>query len=584
MPFGATVLGKKGTQFRLWAPSAKKVELLLAGQAIEMTPLADGFYECTTPLAQAETLYQYRINSGLVVPDPASRFQPQDVKGPSCVIDPTAFLWHDGDWKGYPWEEAVIYELHVGSFTLEGTFKAIKDKLEHLIALGVTAIQLMPIADFPGQRNWGYDGVLPYAPDSQYGHPDELKDLIQTAHARGLMVFLDVVYSHFGPEGNYLHAYAESFFTERHCTPWGAAINFDSDGRDVVRKFFIHNALYWLEEFHFDGLRLDAVHAIQDDSKPDILEELAFAVHNKFGHDRHIHLILENFKNQATYLVRNRKGKPVYYTAQWNDDIHHALHVLTTGQTDGYYSDYADKPAFHLGRCLTEGFDFQGQPFLFDEGKPRGEPSKHIPMAGFVSFLQNHDQVGNNAFGDRISTVARPAKIKMAAAIYLLSPQIPMLFMGEEWSAEQPFPFFCDFDGELAKAVTEGRQKEFNHSEIPDPCTESTFKKAILDWNQVDNKILKFYRDLIALRHNEIIPLLCCNKLTISADALCLSDQALVVNWYFEEGIRLTLLANFADTPIACPSINGEVLFQTQSIQDCLPAETVVWLKNRDKK
>ena len=293
----------------------------------------------------------------------------------------------------------------MGTFTPQGTFAGVEGKLDHLRELGVTAIELMPIAEFPGQRNWGYDGVLPFAPDASYGTPEDLKRLVQSAHRRGLMVFLDVVYNHFGPEGNYLHAYAPQFFTRRHHTPWGAAINFDGEDSRTVRDFFIHNALYWLEEYHLDGLRLDAVHAIVDDSRPHILTELAQAVRARVGRSRHVHLMLENDANQTRYLGA-QPGAAGSYDAQWNDDVHHALHVLLTGERDGYYADYADAPLASLGRCLAEGFAYQGEPSRYRDGRPRGEVSRGLRPSAFVSFLQNHDQVGNRAFGERIGRLA----------------------------------------------------------------------------------------------------------------------------------------------------------------------------------
>jgi 1,4-alpha-glucan branching enzyme/maltooligosyltrehalose trehalohydrolase len=287
------------------------------------------------------------------MPDPASRFQPQDVHGPSEVVDATAFQWREDSWRGRPWEEAVIYELHVGAFTTEGTFRGVEQKLDYLRDLGVTALELMPVADFPGTRNWGYDGVLLFAPDSSYGRSEDLKQLVQAAHAKGLMIFLDVVYNHFGPEGNYLHAYAPQFFTNRHHTPWGDAINFDGPESRVVRDFFIHNALYWLEEYNFDGLRLDAVHAIVDVSSPDILTELAQTVRERFGAERFVHLFVENVDNTVRYLSRDQSGSVRLYDAQWNDDIHHCLHVLLTGETDGYYADYAPLPQSAGRVCLS---------------------------------------------------------------------------------------------------------------------------------------------------------------------------------------------------------------------------------------
>ena len=343
-----------GVRFRLWAPEAPVLALVLQGaqgeQILPMMRTHNDWFDIVARDAEPGCRYGFQLGDGLRVPDPASRYQPEDVHGLSEVIDPNAYLWKDEAWRGRPWAEAVIYELHVGTFTRAGTFRAAIEKFDHLAGLGVTAIELMPVADFPGRRNWGYDGVLPFAPDASYGRPEDLKALVDAAHARGLMVFLDVVYNHFGPEGNYLHRYAPQFFSERHRTPWGAAINFDGAGSRTVRDFFIHNALFWLEEYHFDGLRLDAVHAISDDARPDILEELATAVHAGPGRERHVHLVLENDHNAAHYLERDGAGRPRHYVAQWNDDVHHALHVIVTGEREGYYADYADAPLRHLGQ------------------------------------------------------------------------------------------------------------------------------------------------------------------------------------------------------------------------------------------
>ena len=418
MPFGATALAGGGVRFRLWAPAAHTVELLLHAdrepEPIVMQPLGGGWYETTSAQAGHGTRYAYRIDGKLVVPDPASRHNPQDVHGASEVIDPARFDWAETDWAGRAFEEAVFYELHVGTFTEAGTFSAIAERLDELVDLGITAIELMPVADFPGRRGWGYDGVLSYAPKSGYGHPDDLRRLVQAAHSRGLMVFLDVIYNHFGPDGNYLHAYAPLFFSTRHHTPWGQAINFDGDGSRNVRDFFIHNALYWLEEYDIDGLRLDAVHAILDDSEPDILVELAEAVRTGPGAERPRHLVLENDNNAAHYLVRTAELAPKWYAAQWNDDLHHVLHVLVTGEADGYYGDYADHPLQYLGRCLTEGFAYQDDPSEYRDGVRRGEHSSHLPPTAFVNFLQNHDQIGNRAFGERLSVLADDAGLHLA--------------------------------------------------------------------------------------------------------------------------------------------------------------------------
>ncbi len=451
MPFGAE-LQPDGVRFRIWAPQHERMALRLDAQprVWKLERESGGWHTLISAHAKPGTRYQFVLPDGMAVPDPASRYQPEDVHGPSEVMDPGSYRWRNLDWRGRPWEEAVIYELHVGCFTDAGSFDAARERLSHLAGLGVTAIELMPLSDFPGSRNWGYDGVLPYAPDASYGHPDSLKALIDAAHGLGLMVLIDVVYNHFGPEGNYLGLYAPQFFSARHQTPWGSAVNFDGRDSRPVREFFIHNALYWLEEFHCDGLRLDAVHAILDDSPAHILAELAQRVRAAFP-DRHIHLLLENEHNQARLLVRTRQQAIRLYDAQWNDDVHHVLHAAATGETEGYYADYAARTSL-LGRALAEGFAFQGEHMAY-RGSARGEPSSQLPPAAFVAFLQNHDQVGNRAFGERISMLATAPAVRAATAIYLLLPQIPMLFMGEEWHTRQPFLFFCDFGAELGQAV-----------------------------------------------------------------------------------------------------------------------------------
>ena len=484
--------------------------------------------------------------------------------GASEVVNPAAWPWRASEWHGRPWDEAVIYELHVGSFTSQGSFAALKIRLDYLVELGVTAIELMPVSDFPGERNWGYDGVLPFAPDSCYGRPDELKDLIQAAHRKNLMVFLDVVYNHFGPEGNYLHVYAPQFFTEHHHTPWGAAINFDDKGSEIVRQFFIHNALYWLEEYHLDGLRLDAVHAIIDDSSPDILEELAAAVAQGPGQGRHIHLILENDHNAAHYLSREGDAGPREYVAQWHEVIHHAVHGLLTGGTDGYYADYASRPAWYLGRCLAEGFAYQGESSFYRDGAMRGEPSGGLPPTAFVTFLQNHDQVGNRAFGERISMLASEEAVLAMVTIMLLAPSPPLLFMGEEFASNQPFQFFCDFGENIADAVAEGRRREFTRfgrssdpdarETIPAPNAPATFAHSKLDWDSLEDTAhydcLLFYQRLLALRHEKIIPRLP-GIPGGEAGFRLLGESGLRVQWRMGDGSLLILMANLAETTLS---------------------------------
>jgi maltooligosyltrehalose trehalohydrolase len=618
MPFGAECRPDGSIRFCLWAPAANLVDLCLATQCIPMLQSGDGWFELITDEASTGARYQFRINGKLKIPDPASRFQPSDVHGPSEVIDPTGFDWSDNSWCGRPWAEAVTYELHVGTFTPEGTFAAVEEKLNYFADLGVTALELMPVADFPGGRNWGYDGVLPFAPDSSYGRPEDLKRLVQAAHARELMIFLDVVYNHFGPEGNYLRAYAPEFFTDRHKTPWGEAINFDGPDSRTVRDFFIHNALYWLEEYHFDGLRFDAVHAIVDESKPDILTELAEKVRSTVGKDRLIHLMLENDNNAARCLQRGtvstnqssvvagntavscrpdvsaamRKDLCISFSAQWNDDFHHAAHVLITRETDGYYSDYASNPAWHLGRCLTEGFSYQGEPSAYRDGARRGEPSYQLPLDCFVNFLQNHDQVGNRAFGERILQLTSAEALRAAVSILLLAPSPPLLFMGEEFASDSPFLFFCDFSGDLAKAVTKGRRAEFARFEkfsspsaranIPDPSTIGTFRRSKVNWAALDHaphaEWHGFYKKLMALRKTKIVPLILQNDLP-DAKFMLFGAGGLFVQWEFGESISLSMLANLSDKPAQhALTPRGTVIYGADLPASELPPWYVAWL------
>lgn len=561
MPYGAEVQPDGGVRFRLWAPSARRAAVDVDGAVMPLSAQGDGRFELITGEAGPGSRYEFIIDDARRVPDPASRYQPRDVHGPSEVIDPLEWEWSDDQWRGRPWAETVLYELHVGTFSPGGDYAGVTDRLDYLVDLGVTAVELMPLADFPGQRNWGYDGVFLYAPDTAYGRPNELKRLVDRAHAKGLMVFLDVVYNHFGPEGNYLHQYAPLFFTDRHHTPWGAAINYDGPGSRTVRDFVIHNALYWLEEYHFDGLRLDAVHAILDDSRPDILTELAGRVCAGPGAARQVHLVLENDDNAARYLGRDAAGRPRAYVAQWNDDIHHVLHVLLTGERTGYYQDYADQPVRRLGRCLAEGFAYQGESSAYREGRRRGEASAHLPPAAFVAFLQNHDQVGNRAFGERIARLAEPEAVRAATAVVLLSPQVPLLFMGQEWQAEQPFQFFCDFGEDIAGAVTDGRRREFSGFEqfrdpallagIPDPNDPATFHNSVLDWTARDSEAGRGWRDLhrrlLALRREHIVPRLAAIQ---PGTYRTVGDAGLEADWPIGGGGRLVMTANMSAMPL----------------------------------
>jgi len=606
MPFGAEVLADGRVRFRLWAPAAKRVDLCLEGNpakaaaastTLPMRTAPEGWFHLDTGRAGPGTRYRFAIDGGMRVPDPASRFQAEDVHGASTVVNPAAWQWQDAGWRGRPWEETVLYELHVGSFSARGDFEGVREKLDYLAELGVTAIELMPVADFPGTRNWGYDGVYLFAPDGCYGGPTGLKILVEAAHARGLMVFLDVVYNHFGPEGNYLHVYAPQFFTGRHQTPWGAGINFDGDGCRWVRQFFIHNALYWLEEYHLDGLRLDAVHAIADDSQPDILSELAEAVYSHFGSNRHIHLVLENDHNAAHYLGRAAGRRPSGYVAQWNDDLHHALHVLLTGEHDGYYMDYSARPLGHIVRCLAEGFAYQGEASAYRGNTPRGEASTGLPATAFVSFLQNHDQVGNRAFGERLGSLCAAPPLRAVLSLLLLAPSPPLLFMGQEWGSSRPFPFFCDFGPDLADQVVAGRRAEFARfpqfrdpaarAQIPDPMDWNTFASARLDWQALDDgqhaDWLALHRELLALRNRELLSRL---PGIPAGGSRCsvIGGTALSAAWVLGDGCELSLLANLGDVPLDGVSPPpGELLYTTHAAPpgqppgDSLPPWSVFW-------
>lgn len=529
---------------------------------IGMVEIGNGWFELTTDRAAANSRYRYRLADGFAVPDPASRYQPDDVHGASQVINPRHYAWQNDGWTGRPWEEVVLYETHLGGYSPEATFDGTRRRLDHLVQLGVTAVEFMPIADFEGRRNWGYDGVLPFAPASAYGAPETLKRLIDEAHGRGLMVFLDVVYNHFGPSGNYLHRYAPNFFTDRFHTPWGQAIDFRASEGRPVRDFVIHNALYWIEEYRFDGLRFDAVHAIRDDSEPDILEEIAATVRRQVDGARHVHLVLENDDNATRYMKRDGDGKPRHYVAQWNDDFHHAAHVAATGETRGYYMDYAAAPVHAMARALAEGFVYQGEPSPHRGGARRGQPSGELPPTAFVSFLQNHDQIGNRAFGERLAAMVEEAPLRAFTTLLLLSPQIPMLFMGEEWASQRPFLFFCDFAGDLARAVREGRQREFaglhdrsgvtSAQPIPDPNALDTFTRSSLDWHESDRaegrRHLALVRHLLELRRTTIMPLLA-GVAGNSGSYETHADQALRVRWRLGDGSRLGVIANLSRKP-----------------------------------
>ncbi|PUB47934.1 malto-oligosyltrehalose trehalohydrolase [Pseudomonas sp. GV047] len=552
-PHGAIMLDAQHTRFALWAPDAFYVSVELEnGKSIAMLPQADGWFE-TEVKCPAGTRYRYNIDGEMDVPDPASRAQASDVHGWSLVVDPLAYTWRHANWQGRPWHEAVIYELHVGAM---GGYAEVEKHLPRLAELGVTAIELMPLAQFPGERNWGYDGVLPYAPQSSYGSPEQLKHLVDSAHEHGLAVILDVVYNHFGPDGNYLGQYAKGFFQEDVHTPWGAGIDFE---RREVRNFFLDNALMWLLEYRFDGLRLDAVHAIDN---PGFLQELAHRVRQQVDTGRQVWLVLENELNQASLLKED-------FDAQWNDDFHNVLHVLLTGETDAYYSDFAQDPTTKLARCLGEGFIYQGH--TTRHGHERGEPSADLPPTAFVAFLQNHDQIGNRALGERLHQLCSPQALKAATVLLLLSPMIPLMFMGDEANASEPFLFFTDHHGELAEAVREGRRNEFadfaafhdpeRRERIPDPNALSTFAQSAPVI--ADTPHAELYRQLLGLRHRHIVPHL---PGAVALGAQVLAYAAVSARWRLGNGSLLQIDLNLSATPLDHPA-TAPVLFETPALQ-----------------
>ncbi len=581
--FGAEVTGS-GVTFRLWAPAARRVELLL-DSAQPMAKLPRGWYEIAVADVRAGTRYRFRIDGELNVPDPASAFQPDDVSGPSEVIDHGSYVWRAEDWRGRPWADTALLELHVGTFTPAGSFRGAIEKLDHVVATGLTAIELMPVADFSGRRNWGYDGVLLYAPDSNYGRPEDLKALIDEAHLRGLMVFLDVVYNHFGPEGNYLPRYAPEFFVPAR-TPWGQAIDYRVP---EVRAFAIDNALHWLEHYRFDGLRLDAVQSIPQPGQTLLLKELSMAAGELADTSgRQLHLVLENDDNQASLLDPNTDPPDGKYRAQWNDDYHHAWHVLLTGERSGYYQDYAPDPRPHLARSLSAGFAYQGEASKHRGGRRRGEPSGMLSPTAFVDFLQNHDQIGNRPLGDRLTTQTDEAALSAALAITLLAPMVPLMFMGEEWGSVRPFPFFCDFHGDLARAVRNGRREEFKAAyaalgdEIPDPLAEETFRSAKLDWEArgtpAGQRRLKLVHDLLMMRQEMIVPGLAGATFgSARFGSAPLDEHVLTADWRLGHGRRLFLLANLSGAGARHFGMSRGTPIWGGTPGETLPARSVFW-------
>ena len=503
---GARVLSE-GVRFRVWAPKVPSVSLIIEGsREILMSPEDRGYFTTVVRGITSGTKYFYRLSEGQLRPDPVSRYQPEGVHGPSEVVNPDEFKWEDQTWKGIPLEEMILYEIHTGAFTQEGTFEAVLSHLDYLKNdLGVSAIELMPVGQFPGERNWGYDGTCLYAPQNSYGGPNGLKGLINECHKKGLAVILDVVYNHFGPEGNYVSDYGP-YVTNRYKTPWGSSINFDGPESDEVRKFVVDNALYWVTEYHLDGLRIDAIHGIFDFSAQHILYDIREAVHRQSKRlGRSIVVIAESDFNDVRVINPPSKGG-YGLDAQWNDDFHHCLHTLLTGERNGYYEDFGE--INQLASALREGFVYSGQYSSYRKRR-HGSSSKHLPPSQFIVFSQNHDQVGNRARGDRLTTLVSFEALKLDAAVVLLSPNIPLLFMGEEYGEEAPFQYFVSHsDPELIEAVRRGRKEEFAGfhwgDEIPDPQDPVTFFNSKIDLHHRRSGkhalLLEFYKRLIKMR------------------------------------------------------------------------------------
>ncbi len=505
---GAHRLPDGSWEFLLWAPHARTASVHLlsgSGELLLMESIANGYHRVIAPKVSPDARYFYRLDGSQELPDPASRSQPEGVHGPSQVVDLGAFQWTDHGWKGAPLERSIFYELHVGTYTADGTFEALIPHLQELVDLGVTTIELMPIAQFPGSRNWGYDGTYLFAPQSSYGGPEGLQRLVNAAHEHGLSVALDVVYNHLGPEGNYLSAYGP-YFTDRYRTPWGQALNFDAADSDEVRRFFIENALYWLEDYHFDALRLDAIHGIFDFSAHHFLAELKGAVDDRAQRlGRPLHLIAESDLNDSR-ILRDQEHGGYAVDAQWSDDFHHSVHTLLTGETVGYYADY--KGVAPLVSTLRDGWYYAGQKSHFRKRR-HGNSPRGLASSKFVVCNQNHDQVGNRAAGERLTGLVNFEQLKLAAGITLLSPFVPLLFMGEEYGETAPFQYFTSHgDPALVEAVQRGRREEFAEfgweGSVPDPQDEHTFLRSHLDHKlkqeEPHRALLGFYRRLVQIR------------------------------------------------------------------------------------
>lgn len=577
--WGAEFVAADTVRFRLWASGQSEVTLRLSAKDIEMTPTGNGWFEVEVAGVKPGEEYQYVLDDGKTVADPASRAQRDDVGGPSLVIDPARYAWQNTGWAGRAWEETVVYELHIGTFTPQGTFRAAIDKLPHLAGLGITMIEVLPLAQFGGRRGWGYDGVLLYAPHAAYGSPEDFKAFVDAAHGYGISVVLDIVLNHFGPEGNYLPLLSPDFFHPERTTPWGAAIAWDVD---AVRRYIVEAPLYWLKEYNLDGLRFDAIDQIEDSQQPHVLIEIAQRIRAEIPL-RPIHLTTEDCRNVIFLHPRDADGSAPLFTGEWNDDFHNAVHVFATGETHAYYQDFADQPEKGVARALTEGFIYQGQ-VSPQSGEARGVDSRGQPPVTFVDFIQNHDQVGNRAQGERLISLAGADRSKVMLAMLLLSPHIPLLFMGEEYGETHPFLFFTDFHGDLARAVREGRAREFaGHAghegeSVPDPNSEQTFIASRLDWHKPETPEgqawMALTRQLLTLRQQYIVPLLA-RAGGHSGNVVKTAPGFLAVSWTFPQG-TLSMAVNIAATPQPLPDLPGETIFAWPDRGGDLPPHSIL--------
>jgi maltooligosyltrehalose trehalohydrolase len=554
LPVGAEVLPQGGTHFRVWSPKRERVEVVFEDgdeqKTLELEREEGGYFSALAESASDGTLYRFRLDGDeYLYPDPASRFQPHGPHGPSCVVDPSKFRWTDEAWRGASIKGQVVYELHVGTFTREGTLEAAGRELEELKRLGVTCVELMPVADFPGKFGWGYDGVDLFAPTRLYGDPEDLRHFVNEAHGLGLSVILDVVYNHLGPDGNYLRQFSEDYFSEKHKTEWGEALNFDGENAGPVREFFLSNARYWIEEFHFDGLRLDATQSIFDDSDEHLLTALGREVRAAAG-GRETIIVAEN-EAQESWIARPIERGGYGLDGLWNDDFHHSAIVAMTGRNEAYYTDYKGTPQEFIS-AVKYGYLFQGQRYKWQRDR-RGAPSLDLSPQAFVTFIQNHDQISNSARGERVHSLTSPGRFRAMTALVLLAPGTPMLFMGQEFAASAPFQYFADHEPDLASKVRAGRAEflaQFRsvatrqvREQLADPADAETFERCKLDFSEREKNrgIYEMHRDLLRLRREDAV---FSAQAPRGVDGAVLGDEAFLLRFFGEEGDDRLLLVN----------------------------------------